>query len=550
MAGVNTPDGLTYSVDWLICRDGYLSAWGWAVHRDAAVSAVRLLFVTPSTTTPVEIRYGVGRGDAPENSGFVVFGRAPRETVTGAVLEATLTTGAVHRIELDLAAVSGAAGHPPHVLRRLGPPGLAARVRLRWAWARTLLEHVWRQGRHRWMRMRGRNLPRFRAPERGVTPLTLDRILDLLGPNPARPLSLMIDSNLGGGTTHYREQWIQREVNAGGTVILFSYDFHRLRYAVRAVTRGRDKSFATDSLHPLVMLAAALPGDDLFLNSVCSFPDPLLVVSLSRQLRRLMRSTLTVAIHDFLCVCPSWNLLNDRGRFCGVPDRTECRRCLPLIGGEVRSLVACSDIDRWRTVWGECLADATTILCFSRSSRDLVERAYPDLRPDAWVIQPHAPSPLSPTARAPAPLDRPLHIGVVGEITRQKGAAIVLEMTRLIRDRGLPVQLTVIGHLEGARPSPLLHVLGPYAREQLPTLVAECGANVFFLPSIWPETFSYVAEELMQLGVPVAVFDMGAPAERVARYDPGLLIDRVDAAHALEQLIAFHARLGAARQSR
>src|SRR5262249_56648188 len=94
MAGVNPPDGLTYSVDWLICRDGYLSAWGWAVHRDAAVSAVRLLFVTPSTTTPVEIRYGVGRGDAPENSGFVVFGRAPRETVTGAVLEAPPPTRA------------------------------------------------------------------------------------------------------------------------------------------------------------------------------------------------------------------------------------------------------------------------------------------------------------------------------------------------------------------------------------------------------------------------------------------------------------------------
>jgi hypothetical protein len=28
------------------------------------------------------------------------------------------------------------------------------------------------------------------------------------------------------------------------------------------------------------------------------------------------------------------------------------------------------------------------------------------------------------------------------------------------------------------------------------------------LPSIWPETFSYVAEELMQLGVPLAVFDL------------------------------------------
>ena len=90
-------------------------------------------------------------------------------------------------------------------------------------------------------------------------------------------------------------------------------------------------------------------------------------------------------------------------------------------------------------------------------------------------------------------------------------------------------------------------MLGPYRREQLPGLVETCGANVFLLPSVWPETFSYVAEELMQLGVPLAVFDMGAPAERVVRYDTGLLIDRVDAAHALKQLMVFHAQLQARR---
>jgi glycosyltransferase involved in cell wall biosynthesis len=35
------------------------------------------------------------------------------------------------------------------------------------------------------------------------------------------------------------------------------------------------------------------------------------------------------------------------------------------------------------------------------------------------------------------------------------------------------------------------------------------------LPSIWPETFSYVTQELMSLGVPLVCFDLGAPAECV-----------------------------------
>jgi hypothetical protein len=52
----------------------------------------------------------------------------------------------------------------------------------------------------------------------------------------------------------------------------------------------------------------------------------------------------------------------------------------------------------------------------------------------------------------------------------------------------------------------------------------------------------------MQLGVPLAVFDLGAPAERVAHYAPGLRIERVDAALALERLMAFHAALQATPQ--
>jgi len=46
----------------------------------------------------------------------------------------------------------------------------------------------------------------------------------------------------------------------------------------------------------------------------------------------------------------------------------------------------------------------------------------------------------------------------------------------------------------------------------------------------------------MQLGVH-GVFNMGAPAERVADYETGLVSSGWDAAHALQQLIAFHAQL-------
>src|SRR5439155_1022176 len=161
---------------------------------------------------------------------------------------------------------------------------------------------------------RGRNLPRFRAPADAVHGLSIGRVLDVLGATPHRPLSLMIDNTLGGGTTLYRERSIRRRTEAGGAVLLWTYDFHRLRYFLRYV-----------------------------------------------------------------------------------------------------------DIDRWRAAWGRCLQQATTILCFSESSRQLLVRAYPAVSRDAYVVEPHAVDDL-PRRIARTNRHAPLHIGVVGEITQPKGA--------------------------------------------------------------------------------------------------------------------------------
>ena len=60
------------------------------------------------------------------------------------------------------------------------------------------------------------------------------------------------------------------------------------------------------------------------------------------------------------------------------------------------------------------------------------------------------------------------------------------------------------------------------------------------------ETFSYVTAELMHYRVPLAVFDLGAPAERVRGYDRGRIIPLVDAQAALDELLAFHRELSAA----
>jgi len=67
--------------------------------------------------------------------------------------------------------------------------------------------------------------------------------------------------------------------------------------------------------------------------------------------------------------------------------------------------------------------------------------------------------------------------------------------------------------------------------------------NVGFFPSIWPETFSFVVQEMMDMGVPLCCFDLGAPAERVGSYRLGRIIPEVSPEAALGSISELYRSL-------
>ena len=45
---------------------------------------------------------------------------------------------------------------------------------------------------------------------------------------------------------------------------------------------------------------------------------------------------------------------------------------------------------------------------------------------------------------------------------------------------------------------------------------------------MWPETFSYVVSELMQMDIPIISFDFGAQGEKLKHYEKGILCKDID----------------------
>ena len=222
----------------------------------------------------------------------------------------------------------------------------------------------------------------------------------------------------------------------------------------------------------------------------------------------------TVHWHDHYPVCPTRHLLNAESRYCGIPDPTICVSCLPnnphCLDAPLRSV----DIVAWREQWGQVLAGASSIRVFSPSSRELLCRVWPE-HDSKVVLAPHDTRHIRRSRMSPAP-ESALHIGVVGRIASHKGAAQVAGLARYIAETGANARITVFGTLEEPAPASVVAQTGAYQAEALPTLCAERGVNVFWFPSIWPETFSFVVHEMKAMRLPVLAYDVGAQADALA----------------------------------
>jgi glycosyltransferase involved in cell wall biosynthesis len=250
-----------------------------------------------------------------------------------------------------------------------------------------------------------------------------------------------------------------------------------------------------------------------------------------------------VTAHDFLSVCPSFVLLNAEGRYCGIPEPAECNRCMQRHESSFVALSPRTQIGPWRALWGDCLQTADEIRCFSESTVRLLTRAYPNLPRERVRIVPHE-SDYTPARLPRVERTDELVIGVIGHISFQKGATIVKELVEALEREEINARVVVIGTLDLALPSKRLRVTGQYTRDQLVDLVETHRINAFLFPSIWPETFSYVVSEIMALDMPIAAFDLGAPADRLRGYAKASLCREVSAAAALESLVSLHRQLG------
>lgn len=332
---------------------------------------------------------------------------------------------------------------------------------------------------------------------------------------------LLITHSLGGGTQQHVLEEIDRLTRRGISVFLMSGGARgnrtaRLTHANAAALPSLEcLSVDEDALWGLI---AQLGIGHAHIHHLIDFaPNVSDVIS-----ERLSASGISYdfVVHDYLAICPRINLVDNTGSYCGEPDVGGCQKCIIRRGTRFGR----PDIVDWRKRYHRLFSEARSIRVPDRDVRDRLLRYMPDLA--EIEVRPHE-GPIVPVTRPPKRrVPGPLRIAVVGAIGATKGFDVILDLQKEINRTRLPAALTVIGytHNDAIARSAGIVVTGPYVNDDVDDLISAADPDLIWIPSVWPETYSYTLSIALRSGRPVAAFETGALETRLRAAGRGTLI--------------------------
>ncbi|KXV66998.1 hypothetical protein AD949_00815 [Acetobacter orleanensis] len=229
-----------------------------------------------------------------------------------------------------------------------------------------------------------------------------------------------------------------------------------------------------------------------------------------------------IYIHDYSWFCPRITLVSDTNHYCGEPDFEACLACIKISGTRTDDPAPLGKLRNWsRTL----LAQAQRIICPSKESAARLKRHFVGLQPEVipWehVLNVEALS---------FPIKRHHEkriIGILGAISIEKGYEILLVLAQHIKALHVPLRLVLIGYScndPALLETGVITITGHYEEYEIQALTEKYAIDWFFLPSLWPETWSYVLTHIWTCNRAAIVYDIGAPAERIKQAGGGLVI--------------------------
>ncbi|MFT7098324.1 MAG: glycosyltransferase involved in cell wall biosynthesis [Rickettsiales bacterium] len=327
----------------------------------------------------------------------------------------------------------------------------------------------------------------------------------------------------GGGVEFYLQNRI-KILRGNAVILVIRYQKEKRRFLLELTFKNVFTSCYFDKLHDILSFLEGIKIDKIYLNQISFFPELKEIFSSVYKVRNgeinFHKPKVTMLVHDFYSICINGNLLKNDTSCCEVLSDCEC------------SLKSGDNFKNWKEFLINGIDDA---ICFSKSSAEIMQNFHPEISKKI----------ISSTHQVPflrkvniTSSSQVVRMAVIGFINQIKGCDLISQMAELILEEKINAKIFVVGKFKG-RSNAAIKVLGKYNRDDLPEIMEKNQIDIVFIPSICPETFSYTTHEAMMMGLNVACFNLGAQAEYVGKYDKGLIVSRMEAKIALDEIINF-----------
>ena len=351
-----------------------------------------------------------------------------------------------------------------------------------------------------------------------------------------KPGILAICHELGGGAQKFLLEKKKEWMEANTAFVSVTYRITEGTYRIQVQDHMYEAVFDLQRWSRISELIEAFNIKKILVNELVTYLYLIEKLHEILEWKKKYHCEIIYYFHDYYALCPRFNLMNREGRYCDIPDLSYCDSCAkPVLMGIGENDIS---VTQWREEWENFLRQTDQIIVFSENTKEIIGRVWEGLS-DTILVQPHKVGYLRKVKLSDSNKDEILRIGILGTINQHKGSEIIKEMCRLIERDSFPVKVILVGTGQELQPTEVLSITGSYVREQLPDIIEAEKIDLIFIPSVWPETFSYTAQEAIEMGMPVAVFNLGAPAERVKNYSKGLIVEKMDAGYALQRILRF-----------
>jgi GT2 family glycosyltransferase/glycosyltransferase involved in cell wall biosynthesis len=322
----------------------------------------------------------------------------------------------------------------------------------------------------------------------------------------------------GGGAARFLREEFARVADQGGTGFLLVPTTDKIHGRLSMLGMPRLPNLAAlDLLQPDVWdeLVSSLRLREIHIHQLVDFPDTL--AEMLPQVFARHCVPYDCFVHDYHAICPRINLVGPAKVYCGEPGVQGCAKCLSrqIKGLENPEPVS---IEEWRHRHGRFLQQARRVVVPDEDVAARLARYHPDAH---YIVRPHEDSGRFPTSIRirEKEKDKPFRICVIGAISLIKGFEVLHSCAQAARRRGLPLEFLLYGFschdslLEKAG----VKVLGRYRDDLAANDLRSLDPDLAWIPSLWPETYSYTLSLALEVGIPTIAFDLGAQASRLRR---------------------------------